>query len=234
MLGKAHLSIGCAIGLAVARHAGADTNWTTWLVVPIAILAAGLPDVLDSENAEGRGAMGLSWKQIRYERESIARQSRKALKRGQFGFLEAIITLIVGWAMLFPRVLLAFLLDGIVAIIPHRGPTHWLVTNLLLTALVGAGALLTGHKATSPAVLAFGLGYLSHLVSDGLTHWGNTYFGPFWNKRFHLLPKPLRFRYDSPIQWLFVLATYVAVMFFWYPEIPAFAVTIVKAAIGGF
>ena len=61
MLGRAHMAIGGAVGLALVSGS-AEIEW--W-VIPVAIIAAGLPDVLDSENAAGRDALGLSWSSVR-------------------------------------------------------------------------------------------------------------------------------------------------------------------------
>jgi membrane-bound metal-dependent hydrolase YbcI (DUF457 family) len=61
---------------------------------------------------------------------------------------------------------LALLLTSLVAsrVLPHRGPTHSLIAALVATLLAGVG----GHAAGLPWVcaLAFGWGYVSHLITD--------------------------------------------------------------------
>jgi len=44
--------------------------------------------------------------------------------------------------------------------------------------------------------LVLTLGYLSHLVADGITKYGVPVFWP-WNRNIHLLPRLLRFRMGS-------------------------------------
>ena len=189
------MALGGAVGLALVG--GMSEGTAQWWAVPVAVIAAGLPDVLDSQHAAGREPMGLSWSSIRY----TMRRHRKS------GVDVVLIPL---------RALGALVVDVVARIIPHRGLTHWLVTWFLLSALITEVSTLAGWGLAIP--LAFSLGYLSHLVADCLTFSGVPLLGPLSSRSFHLLPRGLRFRYDSPVQWLIVLAVYGLVLCLRYPE----------------
>ena len=202
MEGKAHMAIGAALGAALAQPYTQATPYE-WLIVPLAaftaFMAAGLPDVLDSEHASGRDPVGLSW-------SSIQRDARKARRKSIFENL-----------LLLPRALVALVVDLVAKIIPHRGPTHWLVTWLGLSALAVTGAALLHW----PLLLAyaFGAGYLSHLLADALTVSGVPLLWPFSDRKIHLLPGLLRFRFNSPVQWLYVLGVWGVTLFVWRGEL---------------
>lgn len=235
MIGKAHLAIGSAVGLAAARVAWKHNPVAAVAIVTVATLASGLPDVLDSEHSSGRGAMGLEWHQIKHERERIGRHATRAMRSAGclLGLAEFLTIWAIGIILLLPQIAGAAILDTVSKALPHRGPTHWLSTCVVLT-LVVASVGWAGHAAlgwslavVNIAAVAFGVGYLSHELADSLTYWGNPFFGPFYDKPLHLLPKRLRFRFDSPVQWLFVLGVYVVVIAGFYPELPRLALDIV-------
>lgn len=64
----------------------------------------------------------------------------------------------------------------------HRGPTHSILAANLLAWLV---ITLSGQP---PLGLAVGIGYLSHLVADGISYMGVPYLWPLTAQRFRLLP----------------------------------------------
>jgi membrane-bound metal-dependent hydrolase YbcI (DUF457 family) len=84
--------------------------------------------------------------------------------------------------------------------VKHRGLTHYAIT----TVLVMVAAYLLGARLGWPdAGLAFGLGYLSHFLTDGMTKYGV----PLWpGRKVHLLPRPLRIRTGSFAETLVALA----------------------------
>jgi hypothetical protein len=190
------MAIGALLGIIASRIMvqGIETYW----VVPVAALvsgvAAGLPDVLDSEQAAGRAPLGISWNGIKRD----ARRKRKSASDG---------------LLLIPRVILAVVVDIIAKATPHRGLTHWLSTWFVLSLLFWAAALWFHWPMALP--LGFALGYISHLLADGLTFSGVPFFGPLLNDSLHLAPKPLRFRFDSPVQWLVVIALCGAAALVW-------------------
>jgi inner membrane protein len=78
--------------------------------------------------------------------------------------------------------------------VKHRGLTHrGLVAGLVLALSWGLGWRLDYPDLG----LAFGLGYLSHLLADGLTRHGIPLLWP-WPGQVHLLPRPLRVRTGGP------------------------------------
>ena len=194
---KAHLAIAGAIRWVAAQPSFAYAAHSDLLLIPLmsftGFVAAGLPDVFDSGEAAGREPVGLSWHSIK--------KDAKRVKSPFDGIL------------LLPRALLAVIVDLIAKIIPHRGPTHWLLTWFLLSLLV-VGAVIALHWPLAFA-FAFSVGYLSHLLADTLTHSGVPLMGPVLEHRFHLLPRVLRFRFDSPVQWAYVLVIWCVVLFAW-------------------
>ena len=198
MHGRAHTAIGAALGFAVARVAGASLNaesvWPALVTTVTGAIAAGLPDMLDMPNSAGRKALGASWGGIR---QQIRRRGSP-----------------LGKVLLIPRAAGALVLDIFSGILPHRGPSHWLLTWALLSVLAYLGAEAWG--ASLAVALAASVGYLSHLLADGLTTAGMPYFGPFIRRRLHLLPRWLRFTAESGAQWVFVAAALLAALSVWW------------------
>lgn len=82
--------------------------------------------------------------------------------------------------------------------VKHRGLTHRGVIALLV---VGVGMVMGDLWGWPDAGLAFGLGWVSHILADGMTVSGVPLLWP-WKKDFHLLPKPLRVRTGGPVEGL--------------------------------
>lgn len=87
--------------------------------------------------------------------------------------------------------------------INHRGPTHWLLTAAGL--IVGTSWLLQDYRYGAAITVGLAIGYLGHLVADGLTLSGVPYLWPVWREDLHLLPQSLRVRMGSPVDTLFAL-----------------------------
>ena len=95
----------------------------------------------------------------------------------------------------------------------HRGASHGIPFAVLMALglLVGLRALaemsftVAGHElslpvaAVLPWTLAFGAGFASHVLSDGLTHAGIRPLLPISDRRIWLLPKFLRGRSSGPL-----------------------------------
>lgn len=82
--------------------------------------------------------------------------------------------------------------------VKHRGLTHYGLT----AGLALAAAWLIGRQfGLGDVGLAFGLGYLSHILADAMTKHGVPLWGPLPGQ-FHLLPKALRLRTGSPAETL--------------------------------
>jgi len=86
--------------------------------------------------------------------------------------------------------------------VKHRGLTH---TGLAGAVMLIVGRLIGRHFGFPDVGLAFGLGYLSHLLADGMTLTGIPLLAPFYPKSVHLLPKVLRVRTGSPVESLVFL-----------------------------
>ncbi len=83
--------------------------------------------------------------------------------------------------------------------VKHRGATHYGLTALLILAAT-FWCWRTGWPYGDVA-LAFGLGYLSHILADALTKHGVPLLWPLPGQ-FHLLPGPLRIRTGGPVETL--------------------------------
>lgn len=84
--------------------------------------------------------------------------------------------------------------------IPHRGPTHWLLTAIAL--IVGTSYALAGRDYGAAVTLGLAVGYLGHLAADGMTLNGVPFLWPIWREDLHLLPRPMRVRMGSPVDTL--------------------------------
>ena len=99
--------------------------------------------------------------------------------------------------------------------VKHRGATHWGIVGLgilILSILLG---LKTGYVDVG---LAFGSGYLSHLLADALTIQGVALLWPY-PKNSHLLPGILRIRTGSPIETLLFTILAISFIIFLLPDI---------------
>jgi membrane-bound metal-dependent hydrolase YbcI (DUF457 family) len=98
--------------------------------------------------------------------------------------------------------------------IPHRGPTHWLLTAGVLT--YGLWCVLdykTIPTDTSALVMTgFAIGWGSHLVSDGWTLSGVPYLWPIVRRDLHLLPEMLRIRTGSLVDTAIAFGTLAALV----------------------
>ena len=95
--------------------------------------------------------------------------------------------------------------------VQHRGLTHY---GLTTRAVIVASALLGWWLGYLDVGLAFGLGYLSHVLADGLTLAGVPLLWP-WRKdeNVHLLPPILRIRTGGPVEpLLFLVITGVLIV----------------------
>lgn len=94
--------------------------------------------------------------------------------------------------------------------VKHRGLTH---TGLVAAAITVLAMIVGQRFGFTDIGLAFGLGYISHLVADGMTLTGIPLLSPFYRKSIHLLPKPLRVRTGSAVEGLVFLL--IALGFVW-------------------
>lgn len=92
--------------------------------------------------------------------------------------------------------------------IDHRKITHWpLTAGALLTGLwFGLAEIGSQEGAAAILVLFVAVGYVGHLLADGITRAGLPFLGPFWKRDFHLLPKRWRVRTGGKADAMVMLA----------------------------
>lgn len=187
MMGRTHQLIGIS-STALALLAAGIVPGSGGFAASLAVgwLASLLPDIDASEGSRAdpllRRQLGVGDNQTRQEVRLARRQFRRRWR------LETLIDLLDAYL----RRGLAFIATALARLLPHRGITHSLLTCLLLTG--GLALLLAALPAwpTRGLPLAFLVGYVSHLVADGVTKTGVPLLLPLMRQRFHLLPRPLR------------------------------------------
>lgn len=178
MMGESHFIIGGVATYAVLRTMGVSTSTdniiTFGLAVGLGAVVALLPDI-DSPNTLIRILFGIG-----------SRQARRNVWRS--GNAIAFVINII-------RLLIALILDGVAWLLPHRGPTHWLIVAVGLSAAVYG--LVWWYSWPSAYWLAFVTGYGSHLFADSLTSRGLRLFAPFYNRSVMIPIRWLRVRTGS-------------------------------------
>jgi membrane-bound metal-dependent hydrolase YbcI (DUF457 family) len=177
MMGETHFILGAAAtatGLVTLGYTPANVGSGHFLLaVGVGALVALLPDI-DAPDTLIRRIFGLG-----------SRQARQRLRRWR---REDLITNLLNLL----RYLIARLLDGLAWLLPHRGPTHWLIVAVALT--YGFYLLCVWYGWPLLWWRAFALGYGSHLFADSLTINGIKLFAPFYPKAVGLPIKLLRIR----------------------------------------
>jgi inner membrane protein len=97
----------------------------------------------------------------------------------------------------------------------HRGATH---AGIACLAVAGLAAFLFGLDSRTAMYAQFAAigvlaGYGSHLAADACTPDGIPFFWPFWRRKVHLLPGPLRIPYDSRAERVVVFALIAGAIF---------------------
>jgi membrane-bound metal-dependent hydrolase YbcI (DUF457 family) len=191
--GKTHSAIGVGVGLALGAMLPLSTAlpWQLGLTVTLATISALAPDldIADNELEE----MGRS------EGRGVARRLRRAGRRG--GCLWRVLMQMAGVIVLMVGEIISRLVEAVAWVI-QRVTSHRGLTHSLIVALVVALAALNLSVALTPTHTAWwgftwSAGYLSHLAADALTISGLKLFQPWSQRRFWLLPYPLRFRVGS-------------------------------------
>ncbi|MCA9988105.1 MAG: metal-dependent hydrolase [Anaerolineales bacterium] len=185
MTGKSHLVAGTAV-TAAALHQASYTPPSTgiwyWVALGIGMVASLLPDI-DSQNAMIKSLVK-GGGQPRLTNALISYRMRRRFP-----------TVVPYLALAGIELLIRYTLAGLIGLVPglvqHRGPTHYLVTAVGLTALVW---LISYQADISPMyALSFGAGYLSHVWCDTMTRSGVRLFAPLIPKKsYHCLPRSLR------------------------------------------
>jgi inner membrane protein len=178
MMGESHFVLGGVATYAVLQTLGhtwaTDGITTIGLAVTLGAVVALLPDI-DSPNTLIRIIFGVGSQQARRN----VRHSPNAI---------AFVINVV-------RLLIAFFLDGIAWLLPHRGPTHWLIVAVGLSAAVYG--VVWWYYWPDAFWLAFVTGYVSHLFADSLTSRGLRLFAPFYDGSVGIPIRWLRIRTGS-------------------------------------
>ena len=177
-MGESHFILGGMATYAVLRTAGhspaTDGIVTFGLALGLGALVALLPDI-DSPNTLIRIIFGIG-----------SRQARAKIWRSP-NAIAFVINII--------RLLIALILDILAWLLPHRGPTHWLIVALGLSAAVYG--MVWWYYWPDTFWLAFVTGYISHLFADSLTSRGIRLFAPFYNRSVGIPIRWLRVRTGS-------------------------------------
>lgn len=200
MIGRHHAMLGTAVSLSVLMFTEVtlprELGWAA-LAVGLGTLGALMPDI-DGHDSSIRNNFGLGRSQIR----------RDFRRRHRRTFFQRLVD-VLQWVASLPLDMFAYL-------VPHRGPTHWGLTAVLLTLLM---ALLTRFFGWHDWLwICFGLGYASHIIADGLTISGVPLYGPFIRRYVRFVPRFLTIRTGSMQEYMIVrvLLLALAVGFFAY------------------
>ncbi|MCB9004769.1 MAG: metal-dependent hydrolase [Ardenticatenaceae bacterium] len=180
MMGESHMIFGAAAtatGLVTLGYTPNNVGVGHFaLAVGLGALVALLPDI-DSPNTKVRQIFGVG-----------SRQASRRLKRWyRTDIFTNLLNLI--------RYAISRVLDLLAWLLPHRGPTHWLIVAATLTY-----AFYWFSRQYGWPLLwwrAFAIGYGSHLFADGLTSSGVKLFAPFYKKSVGLPIRFLRVRTGS-------------------------------------
>lgn len=183
MTGKSHALIGATVTGAVLVVADYPISAEFGIALLIGIFASLLPDI-DSPNALIKRIVSANGQPI-----VVQTIFGKQIPRN---WLLKIPYVLLGLIEFFLRMLLLRPINLISRLIPHRGPTHYLITALALSYGVYWISVLLNQS--SMYAVAFASGYVSHLLSDSLTRSGVPLFAPLYRRRIHLLPRRLRLR----------------------------------------
>jgi len=201
MMGKDHLWYGLSAGAACALLAATGHLPHSVGPWPLAVAPPGPIDAAWLIGASALGSLAPDFDEpgsmISNAPRLTGNLARRLLKRVGIGPL-APLAWLLGWVILvvagglnaLSRLcssLFRFLALG------HREGSHWL--PVWLAASVGVYALTVARLGVWPGA-GFALGFLTHLLADGLTKAGLPLV-PNTGARLHLLPRPLRIRTGS-------------------------------------
>lgn len=173
MLGRSHAILGIAATAVTLTWNGTNIieNPTIFMTaLTVGTVAALLPDIDTADT---------------YLRKSLrvgGRQTTKELRQWRKLGLIQLISALIRW-------ILARLLNIVDKFLPHRGPTHYGLTAAILTGLMYWVTVANGWPWE--IWVAFGAGYFSHLLGDGVTKTGVRLFAPIYPKFVRFLPKPI-------------------------------------------
>ena len=197
MNGKSHAILGAAASALALAIQEVDIIDEPLVYVPALIMGVlgGLFPDIDSANNTFRKSLRLS-----------SSQTRRDLQRTPISRPVALFYNVA-------RFIIARILNLLDRFLPHRGPTHFLISAVFVTWLVYWFCTAWGlHHAIW---ITFGAGYISHLVGDGVTIRGVRAFGPIYQPAIHLMPRRLRVRVGTQSESV-MLVLLVGIIFWFY------------------
>ena len=200
MLGRSHAILGAVASGVYLTATGTDILEQPVRFVAalsIGILAAVLPDI-DSPKNTFRSTLRISTAKVR-------RQIKLWRRRGILLTISAV-----------GRYIIARIFDLLDHFLPHRGPTHYGITAVGLTLV--AYWIVRAYGWPDVYWQVFGVGYLSHLLGDGVTVTGVRFLAPFYPKFIRLLPKSMSIRVGTVAEQLMLtlLVSVMLVGLLWY------------------
>lgn len=191
MMGRSHMALGATLSTITMLAVGPNPLEKPAVLITgvvVGTVASLLPDIDGDPDSPAdplvRTLFGVGNTQTK-------RQVWRTLLKGDIlGFL---------WALV--RRVVAMIINIFANILPHRGVTHWGMFAICLYFLALILCLVTGVPTS--IALAFFVGYMSHIMADMMTKSGVALFAPFGPRhrgkprRYHLLPKHLRFTTGS-------------------------------------
>lgn len=188
--GKTHMAIGVGVGLGLGALLPSELNllWKLGATVALATVGALAPDLDIADNeleelgrSEGRQAARRLWR----------RRRRYGLAGDIIMTLGGMIVWTVGEIVSRALEVVAWSIQRVTT---HRGLTHSLLALVFVFVVsVGLSVFATATRNAWWGV-AFTIGWLSHLLADGLTFSGLRLLQPFSEERFWFAPRALRFR----------------------------------------
>jgi len=205
--GATHAATGLLVGVALNEMTGDTTVW-----LPAAAALGGLlPDIDEPRSMiahlPGKG-------------RNVACEATGS--GAVAGLLNLVVNLVTGMLEAVTVALAAF----VKSMLGHRGATHSLAlalgttvaTTLAVVVLSGVAEANTGFRIPLHVGPALGLGYLSHLVTDGMTQSGVPLLWPLTKKRVRMLPKPLAVRTGGFLDWAVMMGCGAAALWMWFRQ----------------
>jgi membrane-bound metal-dependent hydrolase YbcI (DUF457 family) len=193
MTGMSHLTLGVAFSALGVMVFFPELESLVWAPICLGGVAALLPDI-DAPNS--------------LLQQTIFQSSRAPITDGMFSKQQRhSVTGSLGYAMariveLSLRSIIKVLFDALKVYVGHRGPTHTLLVWVVLSGIVSG--IVWWIELSWAFALAFGIGYVSHILADATTRSGVKMLEPFSGQTVHLLPESLRIRTGTPVEGLLV------------------------------
>lgn len=195
MKGATHAAAGLVVGVALRELTGDATYW-----LPVAGMLGGLLPDIDEPNSTVAHLPG-----------QVRKTVRRTAGKGPAAALVNLVVSIVTGLLEAATVALATLVKSVLG---HRGAMHSLAlaTGIAVGTTAGTVALDAIAEASwsfrIPALAGpvLGMGYITHLITDGMTKSGVPLLWPMSKQRIRLLPKWLAAKTGGTVDWLVMFA----------------------------